>query len=144
MRLNIHVFVFLDRLVLLFCSTARGQAISPSPINPTPILLAETASKSESASVGLQEIKASLSSYWTTTTIEHELPLLTSEIDILFRDGARILSSNPPGDILHSMTTSLKTLDQDLSRSGIAIWLGVTVSLAAWPDASMKCEASGC
>ena len=113
---QISTFLFFSTVsVLFFCSTARGQAISPSPINPTPSPLAETASKSESASVGLQEIKASLSSDRTTTTIEHELPLLTSEIDILFRDGARILSSNPPGDILHSMTTSLKTLDQDLS-----------------------------
>ena len=103
--------------MLLFCSTARGQAVSPSPINPTPSPLAETASKSESVSVGLlQEIEASLSSDRTTTTIERELPLLTSEIDILFRDGARILRSNPSGDILYSMTTGLKTLDQDLSR----------------------------
>jgi hypothetical protein len=138
------MFLFFSTVsVLLFCSTARGQAISPSPINPTPSPLAETASKSESASVSLQEIKASLSSDRTTTTIEHELPLLTSEIDILFRDGARILSSNPPGDILHSMTTSLKLLIK-ISHSGIAIWLGVPVSLAARPDASMKCEPNGC
>ncbi len=106
-------------------------------------MLAETASKSESASVGLQEIKASLSSDRTTTTIEHELPLLTSEIDILFRDGARILSSNPPADILHSMTTSLKTLDQDLSLWNSDLARRAS-ELGRVADASMKCEASGC
>lgn len=94
-----------------------APAPAPLPALTRGIPIAEVATQAESALITLRGIDADVSSDRVTPVIADELPVLTRETDARLDETARILTSNPSLQTLHS-------LEGD--------WTGVAENLDAW------------
>jgi potassium efflux system protein len=97
-------------------TTAPTAPAIPEPPK-APFNLTDAATEAESVSISLRGVEADLNGDRPVTTVQEELPILTSEIDARSDESAKLLASSPSLQLLDSQ-------EQD--------WAGISQSLGQW------------